>query len=29
MEYLIIATVLAMIALYSVIIFECFKHPEW
>ena len=28
MKYLIIAAVFAMMALYSAIIFECFKNPE-
>jgi len=29
MKYLIIAAVFTMMALYSAIIFECFKNPEW
>ena len=29
MEYLILAAVGSMVALYALIIFECLRHPEW
>jgi hypothetical protein len=29
MEYLILAAVTAMMALYASIILGCLKHPEW
>ena len=29
MEYLVLAGVGAMMLLYTVIIVECIKHPEW
>jgi hypothetical protein len=29
MEYLILAAVIAMMALYALIIVNCMKHPEW
>jgi hypothetical protein len=29
MEYLILVAVVSMIALYTLIIVECMKNPEW
>jgi hypothetical protein len=29
MEYLILAAVVSMMALYALIIVVCLKHPEW
>jgi hypothetical protein len=29
MEYLILSAVVAMMALYALIIVVCLKHPEW
>jgi hypothetical protein len=29
MEYLILAALVAMMALYALIIVVCLKHPEW
>lgn len=29
MEYLILAAVGSIMALYTLIIFECLRHPEW